>query len=343
MVKGEFFVTTPIYYINDVPHIGHAYTTIAADILARWERLKGSDVFFLTGTDENSVKTVQAARKAGEKDIGKYTDRMAARWQETWRKLGISNDDFIRTTEERHKKFVAEFFNKINKSGDLYKGKYEGLYCEGCEAFYTEKDLVKGRCPVHKTEPKKLIEENYFFRLSKYQEKLIEHIEKNPGFVQPESRRNEVLSFVKEGLRDVSVSRPGQEWGIEFPLDKSHRFWVWAEALLNYISADPKRWAADMLLIGKDIIRFHCMVFPALLWSAGYPLPKSIFVHGYFTVDGEKMSKSLGNVVDPVKISEKYSRDALRYYLMREIPFGEDGDFSEKILIERINGERVSD
>ncbi|MBI4176504.1 MAG: class I tRNA ligase family protein, partial [Candidatus Aenigmarchaeota archaeon] len=280
-MAGKFFVTTPIYYINDVPHIGHAYTTIAADILARWNRLAGKDTFFLTGTDENSVKTVQAAHRAGE-DIGKYTDRMAGRWRETWRRLGLSNDDFIRTTEERHRKFVTDFFSRIHKAGDLYRGKYEGLYCEGCEAFYTEKDLVKGKCPIHKAEPKRIAEENYFFRLAKYSEKLQEYIEKNPGFIRPESRKNEVLSFIREGLKDVSFTRSGQEWGIEFPPDRSHRLWVWSEALVNYISADPAKWPADLHLIGKDIIRFHCIIWPAMLWSAGLPLPKGFFVHGYF-------------------------------------------------------------
>jgi methionyl-tRNA synthetase len=334
----KFYVTTPIYYVNDVPTIGHAYTTIAADILARWHRLKGDDVFFLTGLDENSTKTVKAAIKAGI-ETRKYTDIMAEKWKNVWSVLNISNDDFIRTTEERHKKIVIEFFNKIFNKGDIYKGSYEGLYCDGCEQFYTEKDLINGLCPFHKKAPRKIVEENYFFKLTKYQKKLIEYIKKNPDFIQPESRRNEVLSFINEGLQDVSISRPNITWGIEFPLDHNHRFWVWFDALINYISANPSKWPATIQLMAKDILRFHCIIWPAWLISAGYELPKTIFVHGFFTIEGQKMSKSLGNAIDPLKIIEKYGVDSLRYFLFREVPFGEDGDFSEKALINRYNSE----
>lgn len=341
---GKFYVTTPIYYINYNPSVGSAYTTIAADILARWHRLMGRKVFFLTGLDENSSKTVQAAKDAGISNIQSYADGMAVKWQEAWRILNISNDGFIRTTAERHKKAVNDFFLKVFEKGDIYKGKYEGFYCEGCEAFVKESDLLKGECPVHKKPPKKIVEENYFFRLSKYQNKLLDYIERNTGFVQPETKRNEIMNFIRGGLEDISVSRPNLVWGIPLPIDKKHHYWVWFDALVNYISGAPKEfWPADVHLIGKDILRFHCAIWPAMLMSAGYELPKAIFAHGFFTVNGQKMSKSLGNAIDPVHISKKYSVDALRYYLMRDIPFGGDGDYSEEALVARINGELVSD
>ena len=343
MGSGKFFVTTPIYYVNDVPHIGHAYTCIVADAAARWHRLKGESVFFLTGTDENSSKTVQAARKRGYSDIKKYADEMAERWKETWKRLGISNTDFIRTTEERHKRTVEKFFLKVLKKGDIYKGKYEGLYCEGCEAYLSESELENGLCPVHKKPPERISEENYFFALSKYSDSILSHIERNPGFIRPETRRNEVISFVKSGLKDISISRPGLEWGVPLPNDPSHVFWVWFDALVNYISAGEKLWPADLHVMAKDILRFHAVIWPAMLMSAGYPLPRAIFAHGFFTVDGEKMSKSLGNIVDPLKLAEKYPVDAIRYYLLKDVPLGEDGDFSEASLRERLNNELAND
>ena len=342
-IKGKFYVTTPIYYINYTPSVGSAYPTIAADVLARWHRALGENVFFLTGLDENSAKTVQAAKEAGYKDIKKYTDDMAVKWIGVWKKLDISNDDFIRTTEERHKKVVQDFFMKINANGDIYKGKYEGLYCDGCEAFYTEKDLVDGKCPYHQKKPKVISEENYFFRLSKYQQKLLEHIKKNPDFIKPESKRNEVVSFLKEGLQDISISRLGLSWGIPLPIDEKHVFWCWLDALTNYISGAHGNWPATLHIVGKDISKFHCLFWPAFLMSAGYELPKAIFVHGFFTVNGKKMSKSLGNVIDPLYLAEKYGVDALRYYLMREFPFGEDGDFSEEALKNRLNNELANE
>jgi len=300
----------------------------------------GDKVFFLTGLDENSIKTVQAAKEKGfEKSIKDYADSMAEIWKNVWSILNISNDDFIRTTEERHEAVVLEFFKKVFDKGDIYKGNYKGLYCDGCEQFYTEKDLENGLCPFHKKPPKVIEEENYFFRLSKYQKILINHIENNPNFIQPESRRNEVLSFIKKGLQDVSISRPNLEWGIDLPMDSRHKFWVWFDALINYISADPSKWPADVQLMAKDILRFHCVIWPAMLMSAGYELPKTIFVHGFFTIEGQKISKSLGDIIDPLKIAEKYSVDALRYFLFREVPFGQDGDFSEKSLIQRINSD----
>lgn len=339
MSKGNFFVTTPIYYINDVPHIGHAYTTFAADILARYHRAKKDNTFFLTGTDENSQKTVQAAEKA-KKDIKVYTDELAVKWENTWKKLGVSNDDFIRTTENRHKKIVLEIFEKINKNGDIYKSKYEGLYCVGHESFLKQEDLDNnGNCPDHKKKPDYIVEDNYFFKLSKYQDKILSHLEKNKDFVQPKERYNEVVSFIKSGLQDISITRETQKWGIPAPNDSNQVIYVWFDALINYISANPKKWPADVHIIGKDILRFHAVIWPAMLLSAGYQLPKKIFAHGFFTVDGTKISKSLGNTIDPVAISEKYGVDALRYFLFKEIPFGNDGDFSLGRLEEVYNAD----
>jgi methionyl-tRNA synthetase len=335
---AKFYITTPIYYINDVPHVGHAYTAVVADVLARWHRLKGDDTFFLTGLDENSAKTIEAAKKQGAKDIQAYADFMAKKWLRAWKLLSISNDDFIRTTEERHRKNVTNFFKKIHERGDIYKGVYEGLYCEGCEAYLTEADLVDGKCVLHKTKPKHIKEENYFFKLSKYADQILKHIEANPEFIQPEGRRNEVISFIKQGLRDISISRPGLEWGIKLPIDDKQTIWVWFDALINYL-APKDRWPADAHLIAKDILRFHCIIWPGMLLSAGYKLPKRIFAHGFLTANGQKISKSLGNVIDPVYLAEKYSADVLRYYLVREISFGQDGDFSEKSLRIRLNDE----
>ncbi|OGY25517.1 MAG: methionine--tRNA ligase [Candidatus Woykebacteria bacterium RBG_16_43_9] len=335
----SFFVTTPIYYINDVPHIGHVYATFAADILARYHRQKGDETFFLTGTDENSQKTVIAAKKVG-KDIVPYTDELAAKWQGIWKKLGVSNDDFIRTTEDRHKKVVAEIFEKIHKNGDLYKGRYEGLYCVGHEAFLKEDDLdEQGRCPDHQAKPDHIVEENYFFKLSRYQDKLIQHFKNNLTFVEPKERYNEIFNFIKSGLQDISVTRQTQKWGIQAPKIAKQIIYVWFDALINYISANPKKWPADVHIIGKDILRFHAVIWPAMLISAGYPLPKKIFAHGFFTIGGQKISKSLGNAVEPVKIADEYGIDALRYFLFKEFPFGNDGDFSFERLEEVYNAD----
>lgn len=339
MDKKKFFVTTPIYYINDVPHIGHTYATTAADILARYYRLLGVDTFFLAGVDENAQKTVLAAEKSG-KDIKRYTDDLAKIWQETWKKLSISNDDFIRTTEERHKKVVLEFFNKILAKGDIYKGKYEGLYCVGHEAFLKEGDLDEnGFCPDHKTKPDHLVEDNYFFRLSAYQKPILEFLEKNPSFIEPVERYHEVYNFVKTGLQDISVTRSTQKWGITAPNDPNHVIYVWFDALINYISARPEKWPADLHIVGKDILRFHAVIWPAMLLSAGYQLPKKIFAHGFFTIDGEKISKSLGNAIDPLAIAEEYGKDSLRYFLFKEFPFGNDGNFSFERLKEVYNSD----
>lgn len=335
---AKFYITTPIYYINAVPHIGHAYTTIVADVLARWHRLFGDDVFFLTGLDENSIKTVEAAREQGFKDIQAYADSMAKAWVGAWKLLDISYDDFIRTTQERHKRNVHELFNRIKERGDIYKGEYEGLYCEGCEAYIAEGDLVDGKCPLHQKKPKLIKEKNYFFKLSKYRNQILKHVQSNPQFIQPETRKNEVLSFLKSGLKDVSVSRPELEWGIKVPGDPKQTIWVWLDALVNYM-LPRDYWPADAHIIAKDIIRFHCVVWPGMLLSAGYELPRQIFAHGFLTVEGQKISKSLGNVIDPSYLIEKYSADVIRYFVIREVSFGQDGNFSEESLRTRLNDE----
>ncbi len=342
-MNGEkFYITTPIYYVNDKPHIGHAYTTIAADTLARWHAAEGDNVFFLTGVDENAQKTVDAAKKTGE-EIHAYTDRLAALWQSTWEKLGISNTDFIRTTEERHVAVVKDFWRRLEAAGDIYRGEYRGLYCKGHEAFLKEDELVDGLCPDHKTAPELVVEENYFFRLSKYQKALLELYEENPDFVAPAHRFNEIKSFVERGLEDVSFSREKRDWGIPVPDDPGQVIYVWADALVNYISAVGIEWweehPADMHVMAKDIARFHAVIWPAMLMSAGLPLPGQIVVHGFFTLNGTKISKSLGNTIDPLDVAARYGADGLRYFLLREIPFGADGDFSEAKLRERYNGD----
>ncbi len=351
-----FYVTTPIYYINDVPHIGHAYSTIAADVLARYyrqelgEKKLGEKVWFLTGTDENSKKTVEAAKDAGQ-DIQTYTDETAKKWQDIWNKLGITYNRFIRTTEPDHVKAVQDVVQKIYDNGDVEKGVYEGLYCFKCETFYKAEEVENNKCPIHKTDLEFIKEENYFFKLSKYQDKLKKYITANPEFVQPESRRNEVLAFIDRGLENISISRASQKWGVKLPFDESQVVYVWFDALINYLSGVgyPDKtytdfWPANIHIVGKDIIKFHCIIWPAMLLSAGIELPEKVFAHGFFTIDGEKISKSLGNAIDPVELIEKYGNDALRYYLLREIPFGADGDFSNerfKIVYETELGNKL--
>ncbi|MEX0668455.1 MAG: methionine--tRNA ligase [Candidatus Saccharimonadales bacterium] len=331
---AKFYISTPIYYINAKAHIGHAYTTIAADVLARYHRALGDEVLFSTGTDENSQKTIQSA-KAADMSVDDYVDEMASQWQQLFDNLNISYDNFIRTTEDRHQQTVNALFEELNSTGDIYKGSYKGLYCEGCEGFISKGELVDGKCPDHKVEPKLIEEENYFFALSKYQQKLLEYIKDNPDFIQPETRRNEVVSFINSGLEDFSISREGLEWGLPYPTDPKHTIYVWVEALMNYLTVTgyPKEgyekwWPADVHLVGKDIIKFHCIYWPALLMSIGLPLPKSVVANGFLNIGGEKMSKSLGNVVDPLQLAEKYNVDALRYILMKIAPFGSDGDFT---------------
>ncbi|MFA6099694.1 MAG: methionine--tRNA ligase [Patescibacteria group bacterium] len=367
-MTNKFYVTTPIYYVNDKPHIGSAYTTVVADALARANRLRGVPTMFLTGTDENSQKNVEAAQKAGaagkilsEADFRSYLDEMATIWQRTWKELGISFDDFIRTTEERHRKAVDRFWRAVSKSGDIYKDSYESLYCVGCEEFKTPFAIKDSHCPLHPNQELQLVkEENYFFRASAYKDELLKLYHDHPEFIQPVSRMNEVRSYVKDAFEDFSISREAKHLscGIPVPDDDSQRIYVWFDALINYLSAVgygtddklfKKWWPATLHLVGKDIIKFHCALWPTMIMSAaksdpllqnedGSPmLPERIFAHGFFTIDGQKISKSLDNAVDPLDLAKEYPFDAVRYFLLREIPFGEDGDFSKTRLAERYN------
>lgn len=346
---SKFFITTPIYYINGLPHIGTAYTTIAADVVARYHRQQGDEVMFSAGTDENGQKIQQAAEKAGQKP-SEYVNAMAQTWQRTWTQLGISYDRFIRTTEDDHKKAVYEFIAHVQAKGDIHKANYEGLYCVGHEAFLRSDELVDGKCPEHGTVPKKVKEENYFFKLSKYQQALLDHIKQHPEFIQPVTRRNEVVAFIERGLEDFSISRKGAEWGVAWPNDDDQTVYVWFDALVNYLtvvgypSGDYTQWwPPQVQLIGKDISKFHGIYWPAMLMSAGLPLPKQIFVHGFFTIDGQKISKSLGNAIDPVELAGKYGVDALRFYLFREISFGGDGEFSHERFHQVYNSELANE
>jgi len=350
-MKPSFYVTTPIYYVNDVPHIGHAYTTVAADVLARYKRLMGFDVYFLTGSDEHGQKVEKAAITAGETPL-ELADRVVKRYQALWKRLGISHTDFLRTTQERHKKGVSHIFSQILEQGDIYLGHYEDWYCTPCETFWTETQLMEGRCPDCNRPVEKLKEESYFFRMSKYQDALMAHIEANPEFIQPKSKRNEIISFIKEGLRDLSVSRTTFSWGIPVPGNDKHIIYVWFDALTNYLTAlgypdntedYRKFWPVNVHLIGKDILRFHAVYWPTFLMAAGLPLPEKVFAHGWWTVEGQKMSKSLQNVVEPNMLIDKYGVDVVRYFLLREVPFGLDGDFSHAALIQRLNSDLAND
>jgi methionyl-tRNA synthetase len=342
-LKKKFYVTTAIDYPNSFPHCGHAYQKIIADVLARWHKLLGEDVFFLTGTDEHGKKIQEAAEKAGLKPK-EFVDKLAEKFKEAWKSLNIDYDRFIRTTDKDHEKLVQEVIEKCNKNGDIYLGKYEGLYCVPCEAYYTEKDLIDGKCPVHKKDVENLHEESYFFRLSKYQKFLLDLYKKNPEFTLPNERRNEIINRVKEGLKDLSISRTSFNWGIPFPLNKKHIVYCWFDALFNYVSGagkNQKYWPANVHLLGKDNSWFHCVYWPAFLKSAGFELPKTVFVHGFLTFNGQKISKSLGNVISPLYLSNKYGADTIRYFICRNFAFaeGNDGDFSEKSLVERHNSE----
>ena len=350
MKQKTFYITTAIDFVNAKPHLGHAYEKVCADAIARWKRLDGFDVFFITGTDENAQKNAQAAKVAGL-PVKEFVDKNAGFFLELCRILGISFDDFIRTTEQRHVKISQNIFKKLFENGDIYKGTYEGMYCVGCESYVTEKDLVDGKCPEHRKTPDYIKEESYFFRLSKYRGFVLDMI-KNKNLIFPESRKNEMLQRLEnEELKDLCVSRLGLEWGIPVPFDSKHTIYVWIDALVNYISAIgypnrqkfKKYWPADIHVIGKGINWFHTVIWPAILKSAGIEPPKLVPVHGYITVDGQKISKSLGNSVDPIELVGKYSPDALRYYLLKNIPYADDCDFSEKRLKEAINGELVSD
>lgn len=351
-MSSSYYVTTPIYYVNDVPHIGHAYTTVAADALARYYRVRGRKVFFLTGTDEHGQK-VQRAAEAKGLTPQELCDRNAQHFRELWGRMNISYDDFIRTTEARHVKGVTYLLERMMKSGDVYLGEYEDWYCVHDETFYTESQLINGLCPMCKRPVEKVKEPSYFFRLSKYQDRLIKHLEDHPEFVQPEIRYNEIMSFIKGGLRDLSISRTTFDWGVPIPDASGHVTYVWVDALTNYISAlgYPKDsegkyqgfWPAQVHLIGKDILRHHAVYWPCFLFSAGIPLPETIFAHGWWTNEGEKISKSLGNFIDPYKIIEEYGLDQFRYFLLREVPFGMDGDFSISALRGRINSDLAND
>ncbi len=350
---SKFYVTTPIYYTNDIPHIGHAYTTMAADVMARYHRMCGDDVFFLTGVDEHGQKLERVAAEKGMTEQ-EYCDNISARFMSLWEKMDISNDYFIRTTSERHKAAAQKFFQAVYDAGDVYKAHYEGWYCVPCERFYKENELLdENICPIHERPAEWIKEENYFFRLSKYQDRLLKLIEENPDFIQPESRRNEVLSIIRSGLEDRSISRSSVKWGIPVPIDPDGGvLYVWVDALSNYISAigygdDPdtlaRYWPADIHLLAKDILVFHAIIWPALLMSAKLPLPGQIFGHGYLTKDGKKISKTTGNVVDPNELVDEFGTDAVRYFFMREFTFGSDGDFSRDSFIHRINSDLAND
>jgi len=334
MIKKTFYITTAIDYVNAKPHIGHAFEKVLADALARWHKQKAEQVFFLTGVDENAQKNVQAA-KEGKIPIKEFIDKNSALFLKLCKSLNISYDEFIRTTAKEHALVVHEFLNKIIKKGDIYKGKYEGHYCVGCEGYITEKDLVDGKCPEHNKEPEFISEKAYFFKLSKYKNKLIKFIE---NYIIPESRKKEILFRLKGELRDVCISRKDADWGVDFPDDKNFKVWVWIDALINYISGAKEKWPADVHVIGKGINWFHSVIWPAILMSAGYELPKTLLVHGYLNVKGKKMSKSLGNVIDPLELLKKYGTDAVRYSLLKCSVF-EDSDYSEELLIERYNNE----
>ncbi len=348
----RFYVTTPIYYVNDVPHLGTAYTTIAADVFARYNRLAGRRVRFLTGLDEHGQKIAEAAAAAGVEPQA-FVDSMAGPFRDAWAVLDIANDDFIRTTEPRHEAACRALWSRVAASGDIYKGLYEDWYCTGCEAYYTEKELVDGRCPVHERPAARLSTESWFFRLSAWRDRLLALYAEHPDFVQPPSRMNEVTRFVEGGLRDLSISRPGLPWGIPVPDDPEHVMYVWFDALTNYLSA--LGWGADrdsdfrdfwptaVHLVGKDILRFHAVYWPAFLMAAGIEPPRRVFAHGWLTINGQKMSKSLRNVVEPRRLAAAYGVDALRYYLMRDVTFGLDGDFSHAALVDRINADLAND
>ena len=351
--RKTFYITTPIYYPSDKLHIGHAYCTVAADAMARYKRLRGYDVMFLTGTDEHGQKIERKALENGVTPKA-YVDRIVEGIQALWKKLEISYDDFIRTTEERHKKAVQRIFAKFVEQGDIYLGEYEGWYCTPCESFFLERQLVDGNCPDCGRPVEWLKEKSYYFRMSKYADRLLKYYEEHPEFIRPESRRNEMIeNFLKPGLTDLAVSRSTFKWGIPVPGDEEHVIYVWIDALTNYITAlgyegdDPSRfhryWPADVHLVGKEIVRFHTIYWPIMLMALGLPLPKQVFGHGWFITKEGKMSKSKGNVVDPVALIDRYGLDALRYFLLREVPFGSDGTFTPEGFIERINFDLAND
>lgn len=350
-MKKSFYVTTPIYYPDSRLHIGHAYTTVAADALARYHRLLGDDVFFLTGTDEHGQKISKRAKEAGRTPQA-YVDDIVVTIKELWKVLGISYDDFIRTTEPRHEKVVQEVFRRLQAKGDVFKGEYEGWYCTPCESFWTEAKLVDGKCPTCGRGVEKVKEESYFLRLSNYAGRLRQYILDNPDFIRPQSRRNEMLAFIDQGLEDLSISRTSFDWGVPLPGDPDHVAYVWIDALTNYITAagfdqDQEKferfWPANVHLVGKEIVRFHAIIWPIILMALDLPLPKTVFGHGWLLLGDAKISKSVGNVVDPTVLVKRYGLDPVRYYLLREIPFGSDGTYTEDALILRTNVDLAND
>ena len=348
----SFYITTPIYYVNATPHVGHAYTTIAADILARHRRQRGDETFFLTGTDEHGSNIARVAEEAGL-EPKEFVDRNAAAFMEMAGRINVSNDFFIRTTDERHERLVQEFLQRIYDAGEIYEGVYAGLYCSRCESFYTEAELVDGKCPQHGIPPEWVEEKNYFFRLSAYQDRLLALYDENPEFVLPKFRANEARSFIEQGLDDISVSRATQRWGVSVPWDPDQVVYVWVDALINYWSAlafaregedlRERLWPEVHHLLAKDILKFHCVIWPALLMGAGISVPKQLFVHGYLLMDDRKMSKSVGNVIDPLELIDVYGVDAVRYYLFRAASFGQDGNISIDGLHERYERELGND
>jgi len=349
--KGKYYITTPIYYPSSNLHIGHTYCTVMADAMARFKRLVGYDVRFLTGTDEHGQKIQDIAKEKGVTPQ-EYVDEIVSGIKDLWKTMEISYDDFIRTTEPRHVKRVQQIFMQLYEKGDIYKGEYEGMYCTPCESFWTESQLVDGKCPDCGRPVQKAKEEAYFFRLSKYQDRLLEMFEKNPEFLQPDSRRNEMIAFVKQGLEDLCISRSTFDWGIPVPIDEKHVIYVWLDALTNYITAlgypdDPalyeKYWPVDVHLVGKEIVRFHTIIWPAMLMSMELPLPKQVLGHGWLLLEGGKMSKSKGNVVDPVTLIDRYGIDALKYFLLREYTFGQDGVFTNEVMLKRMNYDLAND
>jgi methionyl-tRNA synthetase len=347
---SSYYLTTPIYYANDLPHIGHAYTTVVADAIARYQRLRGHDVFLLTGTDEHGVNIERIAAASGG-SATEHVDRVARVFRELWCQLDITYDRFVRTTEAAHRRAVLALWQRLQSSGDLYRGTYSGAYCSKCEAYYQPDELVGDLCRVHGLVCEVVSEENWFFRLSRYQDTL-EQLVRDTSFVRPESRRNEVLAVIKQGLRDFSVSRRQVRWGVTVPDSTDEVIYVWVDALANYLTGvgfadDPERfdrwWPADLHLVGKEIIRFHCVYWPALLLSANLPLPKQVFAHGWLTKDGQKISKTTGNTVDPSALAAEFGSDALRYYLLRGVVFGQDGDFSRQAFVARYNSELAND
>jgi len=354
-LSSRYYITTPIYYVTDAPHIGHLYTTVAADIMSHYQKMLGKEVWFLTGTDEHGQKIQKKAKETGETPQA-LADRVVQRYIEAWKVYGIEYNDFIRTTEERHKKVVQAFIKKLMDSGDVYLSSYEGLYCIPCEAYCTETQAGEGKCPDCGRPVEKLQEESYFFRMSKYVQPLLKHIEAHPDFILPESRKNEVLGFLRGEVRDISISRTTIDWGIEMPADpkatKKHRVYVWFDALTNYISAlgpmekDPKFekfWPEAIHVVGKDILRFHAVYWPTFLMALGLPLPKQIIAHGWLTDSNRKISKSLGNAIDPIALASEVGVDGMRFFLFREFVFGLDGEYTKEIMYQRINADLAND